>query len=149
MTAKRSERDPGVSLRIRVATYNINGMSGKSKHIMDFFYALDIDVIGLTETWQRPQDSFVLPLQYETLIIPLVGQQWRGHKVVDLALRHIVNCKREATSVTTNTMYVTVRVKDLYLTVLYAAPKHRAGSSRRRLTKYIGDLEDRRLVWRI
>ncbi len=54
---QRSEREQEVSLKIRVATYNINGVSGKSKYIMDFYNALDIDVIGLMEAWKRPQEG--------------------------------------------------------------------------------------------
>ncbi len=123
MTGRRSEREREVSLKVRIAAYNIIGISGKSKHIMDFYNALDIDVIGLTETWQLPEDCFVLPLQYEAGTVPPVKQQWRGHKGVALALGHAVNYKRKDTSITTNTMYATVRIKDLYLTVLYAAPQ--------------------------
>ena len=88
---------------------------------MDFYNALYIDLIGLTETWQRPQDRFVLPLQYEAVTVPPVGQQWRGHKGVALALWHTVNYRRGDTSIRTNTMYVIVKIKDLYLTVLYAS----------------------------
>ena len=65
--------------------------------------------------------------------VPPVGQQWRGHKGVALAVRHTVSYKREATSIATNTMYVTVRIKDLYLTVLYAAPQ----TPRKELTETI------------
>ncbi len=80
-------------------------------------------MIGLIEIWQRPQDLFVLPLQCETVNVPPVGQQWGGHKGVALAPRHTVNYKREDTSIMINTMYATVKIKDLYMTVLYAAPQ--------------------------
>ncbi len=86
-----------MSLIIRVATYYINAISGKSRQIMDFCNALNIDVVGLTETWLRPPDRFVLPQQYEAVTVPPVGQQYRGHKEVALAVRHTVSYKREAT----------------------------------------------------
>ncbi len=45
---------------------------------MDFYKTLEIDVIDLTETWQRPEDGFVLPLQYDALTVAPVGNFGEG-----------------------------------------------------------------------
>ena len=91
------------------------------------------------------------------MTVLLVEQQGRGHKGVALALRYTFNYKREATAVTTNTMYVTVRIKNLYLTVLNTALQtlrselmetlNQIRRRHRRPSIIIGDLNARHKNW--
>lgn len=71
-------QQPQTPPKIRIATYNTRGLSGKADLVMQLWSELKLDVLGLTETWLRPEDRFLLPLPYDAISIPLGGRR-RGH----------------------------------------------------------------------
>ena len=52
---------------MRIGTFNVRGLSGKVDLVQKLIDTSKLDVIGLTETWARPTDSFVLPMANEAL----------------------------------------------------------------------------------
>lgn len=72
---------------MRVATYNVRGLSGKADLVQHLWDTVQLDIIGLTETWMRPTDRFLLPLKYETIALEPAGNRHRGEGGKALAYR--------------------------------------------------------------
>jgi len=72
---------------IRIGTYNVRGLSGKADLVQKLFDNTELDVIGLTETWQRPTDRFLLPLQYSAIALEQPGRLNQGNGGIALACR--------------------------------------------------------------
>lgn len=72
---------------MRFCTFNVRGLSGKAELVQKLFDDNNIDIIGLTETWQRPTDRFLLPLDYTAVTIPPSGGRNRGTGGIALAYK--------------------------------------------------------------
>ena len=70
---------------MRIGTFNVRDLSGKVDLVQKLVESRKLDVIGHTEIWSRPTDSFVLPMSYEALSVEPTGNHSRGNAGVALA----------------------------------------------------------------
>lgn len=81
-----------------------------------------LDILGLTETWQRPHDRFVLPLEYIALTSPVAGNRYRGHAGVAMTFREGLLGKSTKKYQTEDFMVLTCLVGELWISLLYIFP---------------------------
>ena len=70
---------------MRIGTFNVRGINGKADVVQKLVDSIELDVIGLTETWARPTDRFILPMTYEALTVEPTGNMRRGNAGIALA----------------------------------------------------------------
>jgi len=125
--------------------------------IMDLWNELGLDVLGLTETWQRPLDRFVLPLQYEAITKEPMGNRNRGHSGAAIAINNDTEYELIAKAEFENCVYVTIRIHRTFYTVVYVGPStdkeelKEVLESIRRVSRgpsiIMGDFNARHLLW--
>lgn len=70
---------------MRIATYNVSGIGTKADMVLRLWNTLGLDLLGLTETWMRPTDRFLLPLPHEAIALECTGNRYRSFGGVALA----------------------------------------------------------------
>lgn len=71
-----------------IGTLNLRILIAKVDLVQNLFHSAKLDVIGITQTWQRPTDRLLQPLEYESFTVLLVSNGNRGNSRIDLASRN-------------------------------------------------------------
>ena len=66
-------------LTMRTVKLNVRGLNGKAELVHTLVDSTHLDAIGLTETWARPTDRFILPMTYEALTAEPTENRRRGN----------------------------------------------------------------------
>ena len=142
---------------MRIATYNVQSLSGKAELVERLVQSTGLDIIGLTETWMRPTDRFLLPMQYEAVTLDPPGRCNRGEGGIALAwkvgVKGIVRYRQRDRKV----QILVVKIAGCLIALVYFSPSARREEVENALTKLrqvcrgptiiLGDLNARHNRW--
>jgi exonuclease III len=111
---------------MRIGTFNVRGLSGKADLVQKLFDDIDLDVIGLTETWMRPFDRFLLPLEYSAISLPQTGGLSRGRGGIALAYRPGMDISITLRVSTAKIQMIIAKTPKVSLVLLYISPSSSA-----------------------
>ena len=107
---------------MRICTFNVRVLNGKPDLVQKLVDSTNLDIIGLTETWARPTDRFILPVKHEALSIEPTGHRRRGNAGIALAWKSIVEGETVLKHKSLNAQLLTTKFGDLSISVAYISP---------------------------
>lgn len=99
----------------------------------------ELDILTLTETWQRPTERIHIPLKYESITLPPTGTRRRGNGGVAILINHKYDLTVTDKHADKYIQYIAVRVEGLVITAIYASP----GTQVRHLRKTLNTIRYR------
>eukprot|EP00171_Calliarthron_tuberculosum_P009460 IDg9460t1 len=81
-----------------------------------------LDIIGITETWMRPYDRFLLPLNYEAATLDPKGTWTRGYGGVSLAYKTGIAMETELKMNEGQAQVIVARTCNLWIAACHFPP---------------------------
>ena len=105
---------------VSIATFNTHGIRGKEPDVERL--ASQVQVLGVCETWLRPQDLFTHKFFSESVCVQPTHNGWRGQGGIGLKLNPLINYSVIQKHAEAAFQFVLIRIGGTCIAMVYIAP---------------------------